>query len=340
MSRLFVLGHPGMYGGAATELHHQIIVWRKMGVDVTIIPTANGFQNEPLKPAMESIGVEYTDAPMDFSRITPDDAIINFCSSEFLDSIEEIYKHTERTCFVNCMTWLFPKEKLAHEKGLISMSLYQRPQVRDDHKKQLEDLGSEADFLCFSPYFDGSQFEFLPRKNNKRFTIGRISRQDADKFSQNTWHIWEYIVAPVFKRGICLGFDQRSKTKTGQPPGWVEAHHDHSSFPVDQFYKTCDIIVQSTDTTENWPRIGFEAMYSGCPLIVNAKGGWNYLIEHGVSGFACETTQEFIYWGSRMAFERDFREQIAVQARERAESLSSLEVSSKSWEKVLNFLFA
>lgn len=43
LNRIFVHGFPSLYGGAGTELHHQIIVWREMGMEVHLIPAGEGF---------------------------------------------------------------------------------------------------------------------------------------------------------------------------------------------------------------------------------------------------------------------------------------------------------
>lgn len=48
LKKIYVNGFPSLYGGAGTELHHQIIVWKHMGIDVHLIPTNNGFENEAL----------------------------------------------------------------------------------------------------------------------------------------------------------------------------------------------------------------------------------------------------------------------------------------------------
>ena len=49
MPKLFIYGFPGLWGGAATELHHQIYVWKSFPeIQLEIIPTMGGYQNEPL----------------------------------------------------------------------------------------------------------------------------------------------------------------------------------------------------------------------------------------------------------------------------------------------------
>lgn len=348
MPRLFVYGFPGLYGGAATELHHQIHCWVAMGIKVAIIPSMHGYKNEPLYAEMENLGINIYDKD-DFSPIRPEDAIINFCSKEYLENLPEIVKRTKRTMFVNCMTWVFSKqngcsyernEGWNHAVGNIAVSLYQRPQIRDLHQSILRrDYDSKARFIHFSPYFRPDGLDFQPVRNFERFSIGRISRQDADKFTRNLWHIWEYIVSPTFKRGICLGWDQRSESKCGKPLDWVEAYQDHKTFSTAKFWAETNVICQPTETNENWPRIGFEAMYSGVPLIVDNRAGWKFMIEHGVTGFLCNHERDFIYYASKMAYEPEHREKIAHAAYERALSLSSLEVSMASWKEVFNIIF-
>lgn len=341
MRKLYILGFPSEYGGAGSELRHQIHLWVKAfpELELTIIPTSPNYKNEGLYTEMVNLGVGIHPQAMDFSVITRDDAIINFCSSQFLDNLQEIACRTRRTMWVNCMTWLFKKEKLQAKNNFISFYLYQRPQIRDEHATELRLRGAKSEFLHFHPYFSSDGWEFSV-EDQEKFHIGRISRQDADKFSKNTLHIYEYITSPKWKQGHFLGFDARSQAKIGKPFGWINTYVDQSQLPVKDFYKQIDILVQSTDTTENLPRIGFESMFSGKPLVVDNRGGWKYMIDHGVNGFLCNTPQEFIYWGTRLAFEFDLRQQIAHNALQKAKELASFEVSAASWKQVFEKVYA
>lgn len=329
-----------MYGGAATELHHQIILW-KLGfpeLELHIIPTQQGFKNEPLYPQMINMGIIY-EGVMDFSQVTKDDAVINFCSSAFLENIETINERTDRTVFVNCMTWLFDLEKKQASKNNIKFHLYQRPQVRDEHAFYLKKLGSNAEFIHFSPYFDASSIKFSVK--DQGFTnIGRISRQDADKFSKDTVSIYHGIVSPKMKRGHFLGFKEDLIKKIGNIPDWIQTYRNHERLSVEEFYDRVDFLVQSTDTTENWPRVGFEAMFSGKPLVVNNRGGWQYMIDHGVNGFLCNDYRDFVYYGSRMSYDDEYRHQIAENALRKAKELSSFETSKESWSQVFEKVYA
>ena len=101
-----------------------------------------------------------------------------------------------------------------------------------------------------------------------------------------------------------------------------------------EFYRHCEIVLQPSDTTENWPRVGFEAMASGSVLVVDDRGGWQRMVDHGKTGWLCRHTRDFIYYASRMAYEPNLRADIAEAARLRGLELGGLEASVASWEEV------
>ena len=334
MRKLFIIGHPGLYGGAGSELHHQIKAWSIMPeITLHCIPTMHNVESEPLYPWMKSIGVQYHPC-RDYSVIDKYDAVINFCSDTFLKDLPIIYQRTKRILWVNCMTFLFLLEKEQASKGYISHYLYQREGVKQDHDYKFSILGREkGQSFVFKPYFDSNSCQFSV-KDQEETHIGRISRQDLDKYSKDTMHIYEYIVSPKYKRAHFMGFNSKVIDKIGQVPSWVNTYTDQHSLPVKDFYDRVDFIVQSTNTTENLPRIGFEAMFSGKPLVVDNRGGWKHMIEHGVSGFLCNHARDFIYYGSRLAYDLDLRAEIAYHALEKAKSMSGLEESVSSWRNV------
>lgn len=336
---IFIYGFPGLYGGAGTELHHQILIWKKMDLDVHIIPTNAGYKNEPLFLEMLSIGVKIHNFN-EFQAIQKYSPVMGFCNAEFLKSLPEIYKFSTNTVFVNCMTWLFEEEKKKMKEGLIGTFLYQNDDIRIKNEPLLHELNPDknANFLTFKPYFENSKFPYIEERDKDFFGVGRISRQDADKFSANTLHIWEYFVSPKLKKGYMLGFNKKSEDKIGKPFGWITTYLDQTQCSQQDFYKKCDIILQSTNTEENWPRIGFEAMSSGSVLIVDNRGGWKQQIIHGETGWLCNTQQEFIYYASKMAFEPELRNQISKNALQRCKDLGGEKSSIDSWTEVFKKL--
>jgi len=335
IERVFVYGFPGLYGGAGTELHHQIMAWKHMGLEIHLIPTNPGFVNEPLLSEMERMGVKVHGAN-DFGVLEPGDPVLGFCNAEFLQALPELRRRTRRTVFLNCMTWLFEKEREAMSLGLIAMFLYQNDAVRQKHMPELRALNGDPSirFSTVKPYFAAEKFPFISERSSDHFGCGRISRQDADKFARNTLHIYEYFVSPKWKQGLFLGYDERSEEKIGKPYDWIRVARDHQEVSQQDFYRHCEILLQPTDTTENWPRVGFEAMASGSVLIVDNRGGWQQMVEHGKTGWLCDHERDFIYFASKMAYEPNQRADIAEAARERGLTLGGLEASAESWSSV------
>lgn len=336
IKRLFVTGFPSLYGGAGTELHHQIIAWGHMGVEIHLIPTCPGYKNEPLYLEMLERGVIIHEAN-EWNVLEPGDPVFGFCNGEFLNSIPEIRKYTKRTIFVNCMTWLFDKEKELMSQGQIAMFLYQNEEVRQKNMPLLRALNDDKNisFLTFKPYFNADAFPYVAHERPEEvFGCGRISRQDSDKFAKNTLHIYEYFVAPVPKSGLFLGFDNRSEEKIGKPYDWIRTARDQNEVSQQDFYKHCEIILQPTDTTENWPRVGFEAMASGSILIVDNRGGWRQMVKHGETGWLCNHERDFIYYASIMAYEPHIRKEMAEAARQWGKELGGLSASIACWEDV------
>ena len=200
-----------------------------MQVDVHLIPTNAGYPREPLYQEMLDLGVTIH-AAHDWSAVQAEDPVFGFCNADFLNRLPEIRQRTKRTVFLNCMTWLFEKEKQRMTQGEIGMFLYQNEDVRNEQMPKLRALNDnpEIQFLSFRPYFADRLFPFIEQRCDEFFGCGRISRQDADKFAANTLHIYEYFVAPKWKKAIFLGFDQRSQTKIGKPFDWIRVAADHN----------------------------------------------------------------------------------------------------------------
>ena len=333
--KVFVYGFPSHYGGAGTELHHQIILWLGMGIDVHLVPAHAGFRAEPLYREMLAAGVVVHEHN-EFSAIERDAPVLGFCNAEFLENLDRIRAYSTNTVFANCMTWLFDLEKRRMAEGKIRTFLYQNPEVREAQAPLLRALNPSArvNFLTFAPYFDASRFPYVTQRSEEFFGCGRISRQDPDKFARNTLHIYEYFVAPKFKRGLFLGFDRKSEQKIGRPFAWIRTALDQTVCSQQDFYRHSEIVLQPMDTTENWPRVGLEAMSSGSVLIVDNRGGWRRQVEHGRTGWLCDHERDFIFYASKMAYEPNLRAEMAARARDRVALLAGQEIAQEAWSQV------
>lgn len=337
-NKIFVYGFPTLYGGAGNELYHQIRLWRALDLEVHIIPSAQGYTDERLYPELVANGIVVHECNA-FAAIEKGAPVFGFCSPAFLDKIDEIRAHSTNTVFVNCMTGLFEAEKRRMAEGKIRVFLYQNDDVRAANAPLLRALNPDAEayFLPFKPYFDASLFPFVEFRSDEWFGCGRISRRVWEKYASNTLYIYDSFVSPKPKRGLFLGFDKICEEKIGKPYGWIRvANRDECT--QQEFYRFCEIVLQPTDVTENWPRIGFEAMASGSVLIVDNQGGWRRQVSHGVTGWLCNDARDFIFYAGKMAHEPELRLDMAQRARQRAEELGGYGMARESWEEVFKVI--
>ena len=333
IKELCVIGHPSKLGGADTELEHQIYLWREMGIDVYICHTGDLDDNlKIIQKQLLNIGCKYFP-----SRSWSDLQgmhTISFCNGKFLENIIEIKKYAKSTTFVNCMTWNFTKEIEAHANNFLDFHLYQTKHQYDRVSIKLIEVNkNNYRPLFFNPYFRNDDFPFVERTENDLFRFGRISRGDADKYNKSQLWIYETMTAPVIKSGTILGWDSRAEKKLGNLPSYIRGYPE-GGISQQKLYKECDVIIMSTETYENLPRVGFEAMSSGSLLVVDNKGGWQTLVEDGQTGWLCKDNREFVYKASRSAFEIKETNDMRYAARKKLEQEWGKENSMKSWEKV------
>ena len=316
---------------ADTELDHQIYAWQQMGVEIHICHTqpldANCF-----KMKLQERGCVLHE-PMEWESVEGMH-VISYCNSDFLKNVHEIHKYARSTSFVNCMTWNFPKEIAAHREGLIDFHLYQTNHGLDMVSRKLKEYSVPYRPLMVRPYFHSDYFQFHMNRDNSEFRFGRISRGDADKFNKYQLMIYESMVSPIPKHGMILGWDLRAQKKLNRVPTKFIRVYPESQISQQDFYSFCDVIILTTDTFENLPRVGFEAMASGSVLLVDKRGGWKLQVENGKTGFLCTHPDEFIYKASRLAFEPQERQDMRLAAKTKLEKEWGLASSIQSWEHV------
>jgi glycosyltransferase involved in cell wall biosynthesis len=334
LSELCVVGYPSRVGGADTELDHQIHVWQALGVKVHLIPT--GMLDANLKSMrLEDRGCVIHE-PGDWAKCRGRH-VISYCNGEYLKHLEVIRSYAKSTTFVNCMCWLFDLEKECHQKGMIDCFLYQTDHARERVQKDLIAINANYRWFKVRPYFHAEDFPCVANRPEDKFRFGRVSREDSAKFHPSQLWVYESMVAPVLKEGVILGINDRIRDRIGKEPNWITGL-PAGAIPVREVYQHAHCIIQMAETYENLPRVGFEAMASGCLLIVDNRGGWREEVLHGQTGFLCNNEREFVYYASRAAFERAERLQMVERAREYLVSNWGMEQAKLGWGEFFSFL--
>ncbi len=341
-AHVFVCGYPGHLGGANTELWHTVELWRRYGLEVTLIPT---WKADPSwQDRLETIGCHTVESRSDeLGRVPrlPGSIVVSMCNTLMLDAAEAFRRLRCRIVWVGCMNWLFPQERMHYRQfGTFERYVFQSRYQRDQLVPQLRKFGYDATqgrIIRGALTLDEFPFRPLAHRPGNVLTIGRISRAAADKFSPQTWEVYGRVPHPV--RARVLGFSPEIRRRLGPTPRWAECLSAGAEKPR-EFLATLHAMVHAGGrATENWPRVGLEAMAAGVPVVADNRGGWREMIRHGQTGYLCDTPDQFAYHTARLAYDEDHRLETAHRARrELARRLAHPETLWAAWQALFDAL--
>jgi hypothetical protein len=308
-------------GGANTEAWHTIKLWQRFGVEVHLIPTWGG--DERWQAKLDVLGcTTHRTRPEDLECVPglPGMPVVSMCNGEFMIHAHRFRKLGCPIVWVNCMTFMFEHEKrFFAEHGPAEAMVYQSDFQRCQIEPQLAQCGYDpATGHLIRGAFDLEEWDFRPRPHSRGevFVVGRLARPDPDKWSSNTWPIYERIQNRP-KRALMLGMDERTHAKLGKPPPWADCLKP-TAIPVQQFFAALHCLLPvNGGARENWPRAGLEAMAAGVPVVAQNEWGWREMIEHGTTGFLGSCDEELAHYTAMLAYDEDLRLRIVQAARER-----------------------
>ncbi len=311
-NHIFTIGYPADIGGAVTELWHTIRLWRSHGVEVTCIPTwkADGHWRQRLA----AIGCKTLTQTARTLSVPAGSVVVAFCNTQFpvvADRLKEC-----RTVWVPCMDYLFDREKEHYDAhGPFDAYVFQSDYQRGTLLPQLAGYGVQPE-RCHQIHgaFDAEEFPFQPRphKLGEPFVIGRLSRSDQRKFSRDTWDV--YGAVPNVRARV-MGWTTIVEQRLGTPPPWAEVLKPGAEASLVFLRSLHALVIPGGEAIENWPRVGLEAMAAGVPIVVEDKGGWREMIEHGATGMLAKTLGEMARLATALARDEGLRLNIAYRAR-------------------------
>lgn len=331
---IIVAGAPSNLGGADTELYHNIKLWVKNRIPVTIVPMyvmSSGMVTE-----MRELGVTIkTYSPEAFKGGT----VVSFCNGEFLKKIEEIRPYAKKIVWFNCMTWTFPMEIKVMQKGLIDyvgfVSDYQEKWLSESYAK----LGvSWKKFEGYQPYFDVDDSSFNLDRPTSTYNIGRLSRPDPAKYSKDMWRIFNRVNSPKPKKVFIQAWSDAVRSKVGLPPKGLDYICTHANkFSQQDFYHKLHTIIHKTGgSRESYCRIVPECYQYGTVMIAENDYAFPKLIINGVTGFVCDSSDEMSFRASELAFDGDKRKKIVKNAFDFLKSVISNKNIIHPWKLLLS----
>jgi|SRR5579862_138041 len=341
MHAIWISGAPSFVGGADTELHHQIILWRKHHVAVHIVPT--GDVNPKMKAQMLDIGCRFLAYR---PGIFKDKFVVSYCNGEALKILLRDGEGRPRVfIWFNCMTWTTPEEIEAIKRGLIThvgfVSDYQKSILKAKYVKALGRNHAFPKLIDYSPWLDISQFNVI-RKSASFFGIGRISRDDPAKFSPDCWRIFDRVLTPGEKKVFVLGYGPNVEKITGKPPAGLDWQWwTPGAISSREFYSKIDVLIHKTGgSRESYCRVFVEAMAHGVVPLAEDAFAFPELLSRSKAlreYLLCKTSDEMSFKASQLAFYPDMLAEMKRACRRYAEiHFSRTKKCIRNWRKLLN----
>jgi hypothetical protein len=339
---MFVIGYPSELGGANTELWHTVKLWRRFGMDVTLVPT---WRADPAwKRRLEAIGCRTVESNPDDLQNVPglkSGVVVSLCNTRFLAVAERFKELGCRVIWLGCMNWLFPEERLLYRKmGPFDFHVFQSHYQRDQLAPQLRRFGwRDEQGAVIRGALDLDGFPFCPstHRSGESLVIGRMSRPAADKFPRDLWRqyarIGESLGTPL--RARVLGWSKETAARLGDAPRWAECLTPRAE-PAAQFLGTLHAVVPGLGgAVENWPRFALEAMAAGVPLVLEKSGGAVEMIESGRTGWLCGAVEDMTACVVRLERDEQQRLRVAREARAAVERLADPARLWREWREVV-----
>lgn len=237
----------------------------------------------------------------------------------------------------SCMSHVIDREIDALKDGLIDEYFFQTRSNGDLIGPQLVKRSGQK--ICHRKGYamfinpKSAYMPLYPRSKNKRtFRVMKASRDDEEKWDQESWRMFSGVVAP---KGVKVeveiaGWGENACKKVGNPCDPTSSWngklniilHDHITDPMvmSEMYGSSDCLLHYYPFRESFGISTTQAMLSGCIPIGSKSQGFIEQIQHGETGFLCETADEAIYYASFLAFNPAIRKTMAIKAREYATS--------------------
>ena len=169
-----------------------------------------------------------------------------------------------------------------------------------------------------------------PRPPGRRFTLGRHSRDVAEKHHPEDWKVYQAVSecggASEVLGGTCMS--------SAFPPVAGLDLLPARATDMAGFLQSLDCYFYRTSTwVEPWGRVVLEAMACGLPVVASRIGGYAQVIRHGENGYLFDTTDEACALVRQLCHDPGLRARIGAGARQTAEAL----LGEAAMDRLLSF---
>lgn len=333
---IFNAGIWGRVGGASGECKHAVYLWRKYGLDVTMIPTwQRADSKQEADCAQMGCGLVNVSARQ-LAQVPGlrGSTVVSFGNDNFLLHISRFKELGCRLVYAPLMCYVRQAERTAFSRGIrfdavVCQSEYQRSLLEPAFTAMGQPSGTFALIRgAMAWWLPEWRFEPRGRAQNEPFHVGRFARAQKSKWHRDYWAILGRIPNV---RATLMGVDEALRRYLGNPPPWATCLKPGAVDPATLYRELHAILAANSTDHENFPRIGLEAAACGIPVVAENQWGWKELVSNGETGLLYNSPVEASELATRLAADESFRLRIAVEARNRLES--SLAEPGRLWEQ-------
>ena len=333
---LALFGTPGSVGGAATKVADLIEL---LSPEITVEIVINDRRNQStVERFIRGMGLNRVNVirSIEVSRHRHDVAL-GVCDISFFEAGVPLRLREVGIPLVwsNDMMWEFKGEREAAHEKLINRVIF----VSEVQRNAFRECYNNIDSRQIPNFVSPSRFPVVDRQNRK-FTIGRLSRPDPVKYPVDFPVFYEEFGLEEVRYRVQAWSDELKRRYA-----WHRFGHEWEFFlagtmPASEFLSSLDVYVYPLghQVVESWGRSTVEAMLTGCAVLVPKGHNFEHMLVHGESGFVCGNFSDFKAVVRELFHNRALRMQIGRQAAHFARSvLCNREEHRRMWMEALTF---
>lgn len=301
MKPIILIGTPGTVGGARTESGDTALLWRRMGIPVSVLPVLHEPGN-PWTERLEKAGCKI------LPEIKPDfwprqpwlfrSTVVDFATERAVRNWDRLARMGCKLVHVPCHCAHLPHEydvfRHRPPTAVVFQSEFQAHSMSIQYARF--GLPESRQFLIHGA-FEQESWDIIPRgrrDSREPFWVGRIARDVPAKWPPELIEAMEQARKYVPIRGLFLGWTKAVEAFSGPLPDWIEAFPPGSQDVRSVLSRLhCLLCLNAPKApAENWPRVGLEAMHAGVPIVADRRGGWIEMLQSRSLGFLVDSPRQ------------------------------------------------
>jgi len=211
------------------------------------------------------------------------------------------------------------------------------------------------------PWVEGYHLIFNSYESQRNWNMPNPSQRTIiHGFDQDEWHEWHggingvlTVAGRMGNRSLVTGYEfwksvvteldcekmvMGSEWSHMQPWEKKIVRHSNDWEDLKDTYASYDVYFSPT-LDSPFPRARSEAFVTGAPMVTTPNHNVNIYVEHGISGYITDDSQEAIYYINKLLKDKKLRKRFSKNAREKAREVLSIDRFLQEWRNLIDFVF-